>query len=184
MYSNFFCEDNAGDIFVFVYYRDDLINVIHLHGDESIETVMDSCETGWPFADEYNPEDYGGLSMTAFLAELDIMGAEIIAEINGRELTPDFFRRARMGFLTEHSYDQLPKEKMWRCIESNCRLVATITNCHGFIVHGDHDMTRSSRKMFGKRARMNYDRRYNGGANYGGTIHSRANYCHKANQFA
>ena len=85
MYSNFFCEDNAGDIFVFVYYRDDLINVIHLHGDESIEAVMDSCETGWPFADEYNPEDYGGLSMTAFLAELDIMGAEIIAEINGRE---------------------------------------------------------------------------------------------------
>lgn len=85
MYSNFFCEDNAGDIFVFVYYRNDLINVIHLHGDESIEAVMDSCETGWPFADEYNPEDYGGLSMTAFLAELDIMGAEIIAEINGRE---------------------------------------------------------------------------------------------------
>lgn len=42
-------------------------------------------EGGWPFADEYNPEDYGGLSMTAFLAELDIMGAEIIAEINGRE---------------------------------------------------------------------------------------------------
>ena len=24
MYSNFFCEDNAGNIFVFVYYRDDL----------------------------------------------------------------------------------------------------------------------------------------------------------------
>ena len=43
MYSNFFCEDNAGDIFVFVYYRDDLINVIHLHGDESIVAVMDSC---------------------------------------------------------------------------------------------------------------------------------------------
>lgn len=107
-----------------------------------------------------------------------------VVKINDRELTPDFFRRARMGFLTEHSYDQSPKEKMWRCIESNCRLVATITNCHGFIVHADHDMTRSSRKMFGKRARMNYDRRYNGGANYGGTIHSRANYCHKANQFA
>lgn len=101
-----------------------------------------------------------------------------VVKINDRELTPDFFRRARMGFLTEHSYE-LPKEKMWRCIESNCRLVATITNCHGFIVHADHDMTRSSRKMFGKRARMNYDRRYNRGANYG-----HANYCRKANQLA
>lgn len=85
MYYNFFCENNVGDIFVFVYYRDDLINVVHLRGDESIESVMDSCDSGWPFADEYNPEDYGGLSMTAFLAELDIMGAEVIAEINGRE---------------------------------------------------------------------------------------------------
>ena len=85
MYANFFCENNTGDIFVAVYYRDDLINVVHLRGDESIESVMDSCDSGWPFADEYNPEDYGGLSMTAFLAELDIMGAEIIAEINDRE---------------------------------------------------------------------------------------------------
>ena len=85
MYSNFFCEDNAGNIFVLVYYCHDLINIVHLRGDESIESVMDSCEAGWPFADEYNPEDYGGLSMRAFLAEPDIMGAEIIAEINGRE---------------------------------------------------------------------------------------------------
>lgn len=85
MYFNFFYEDNAGNIFVFVYYRDDLINVVHLRGNESIESVMDSCDSGWPFADEYNPENYGGLSMTAFLDELDIMGAEIIAEINGRE---------------------------------------------------------------------------------------------------
>lgn len=90
----------------------------------------------------------------------------------------------RMGFPAEVRYDQLPKKVMWRRIESNCRLVATITNCHGFIVHADHDMTRSSRKMFGKRARMNYDRRYNGGANYGGTIHSRLNYCRKAEQLA
>ena len=58
---------------MFVYYRDDLINVVHLHGDESIESVMDSCDSGWPFADEYNPEDYGGVSMTAFLSELDIL---------------------------------------------------------------------------------------------------------------
>lgn len=107
-----------------------------------------------------------------------------IVKINDHELTPDFFRRARMGFPAEHSYDSLPKKVMWRRIESNCRLVATITNCHGFIVHADHDMTRSSRKMFGKRARMRYDRQYNGGANYGETIHSRANYCRKANQFA
>lgn len=85
MYFNYFCEDNAGNIFVFVYYRDDLINVVHLRGDESIESVMDSCDSGWPFADEYNPEDYGGLSMTMFLAELDIMGAKIIAEISGCE---------------------------------------------------------------------------------------------------
>ncbi len=85
MYFNFFYEDNAGNIFVFVYYRDDLINVVHLRGNESIESVMDSCDSGWPFADEYNPENYGGLSMTAFLDELDIMDAEVIAEINGRE---------------------------------------------------------------------------------------------------
>lgn len=109
-----------------------------------------------------------------------------IVKINDHELTPDFFRRARMGFPAEvrYDHDQLPKKVMWHRIESNCRLVATITNCHGFIVHADHDMTRSSRKMFGKRARMNYDRRYNGGANYGGTIHSQLNYCRKAEQFA
>lgn len=85
MFLNEFYEDNAGNIFVFVYYRDDLINVIHLRGDESIESVMDSCDSGWPFADEYNPDYYGGLSMTAFLAKLDIMGAKVVAEINGRE---------------------------------------------------------------------------------------------------
>ena len=106
-----------------------------------------------------------------------------VVKINDRELTPDFFRRARMGFPAEHSYESLSKKVMWQCIELNCRLVATITNCHGFIVHADHDMTRSSRKMFGKRARMNYDRRYNRG-DYGGTIHSQANYCRKANLFA
>nr|DAV63367.1 MAG TPA: hypothetical protein [Caudoviricetes sp.] len=49
----------------------------------SIAAVL--YDGGWPVAVEYNPEDYGGLSMTAFLARLEIMGAKVIADVNGRE---------------------------------------------------------------------------------------------------
>lgn len=83
-----------------------------------------------------------------------------IVELHDRELTPDFFDRARKGFPNSPLYEPCDRRQTWGIIEASCHLVATITNCKGFIVHDTSDFTYRSKAMFGKKARMNYERKY------------------------
>lgn len=84
-----------------------------------------------------------------------------IVKLDDTMLTPEFFMQARQGFKERKNYNpSIPKQIVWERIERSSRLIASITDHDGFIVHDDGQMTKRGRNMFGKRARMNYDRRY------------------------
>ena len=84
-----------------------------------------------------------------------------IVKLNDMNLTPQFFERARNGFKELENYKPtIPKNLVWDQIERGGKLVATITDHDGFVVHDDGQMTKRSRKMFGKKARLTYEKRY------------------------
>lgn len=84
-----------------------------------------------------------------------------IVKLNDTYLSPQFFEQARNGFKELANYKPtIPKNLVWDQIESGGKLVATITDHDGFVVHDDGQMTKRSRKMFGKKARLTYEKRY------------------------
>lgn len=84
-----------------------------------------------------------------------------IAKLNDTVLTPEFFAQARSGFKEYKNYNpNIPRRIVWERIERSGRLVASITDHNGFIVHDDGQMTKRGRNMFGKKARMVYEKRY------------------------
>lgn len=84
MYLNEFFEDNGGVIFCFVYDgAGKPVNCVELMGDESIESVLESCKEGWPYADPYDPENYNGMTIPEFRQDFENWGAQQIAEIAG-----------------------------------------------------------------------------------------------------
>ena len=88
-----------------------------------------------------------------------------IAKLNDTALTPEFFALARSGFKKYKNYDpNIPRRIVWEQIERGGKLIATITDHNGFIVHDDGQMTKRGRNMFGKKARILYEKRYSGKA--------------------
>lgn len=84
-----------------------------------------------------------------------------IVKLNDTYLSPQFFEQARNGFKELASYkSNIPKHLVWEQIERGGKLIATITDHNGFIVHDDGQMTKRGRNMFGKKARMVYEKRY------------------------
>lgn len=84
-----------------------------------------------------------------------------IVKLNDTHLSPQFFEQARNGFKELANYkSNIPKHLVWEQIERGGKLIATITDHNGFIVHDDGQMTKRGRNMFGKKARMVYEKRY------------------------
>ena len=84
-----------------------------------------------------------------------------IVKLTDTNLTPQFFERARNGFKELANYKpSIPKNLVWDQIERTGKLIATITDHDGFVVHDDGQMTKRSRIMFGKKARLTYEKRY------------------------
>lgn len=82
--------------------------------------------------------------------------------INESELTPELFEQARQNFKNAPQHkSRAPIDIEWNRIERGCTLVATLTDRGGFIVHDDTTMSKHSKKMFSKKARMEYARKYN-----------------------
>ena len=98
------------------------------------------------------------LFAVVFNEDLDVLK---IAKLNDTALTPEFFALARSGFKKYKNYDpNIPRRIVWEQIERGGKLIATITDHNGFIVHDDGQMTKRGRNMFGKKARMVYEKRY------------------------
>lgn len=84
-----------------------------------------------------------------------------IVKLNDTYLSPQFFEQARNGFKELANYKtSIPKQIVWDQIERGGKLIATITDHNGFIVHDDGQMTKRGRNMFGRKARTNYEKRY------------------------
>ena len=95
------------------------------------------------------------LFAVVFNEDLDVLK---IAKLNDTALTPEFFARARSGFKEYKNYDpNIPRRIVWERIERSGRLIASITDHNGFIVHDDGQMTKRGQNMFGRKARILYD---------------------------
>lgn len=100
------------------------------------------------------------LFAVVFNEDLDVLK---IAKLNDTALTPEFFARARSGFKEYKNYDpNIPRRIVWERIERSGRLIASITDHNGFIVHDDGQMTKRGQNMFGMKARILYEKRYSG----------------------
>lgn len=100
------------------------------------------------------------LFAVVFNEDLDVLK---IAKLNDTALTPEFFALARSGFKEYKNYDpNIPIRIVWERIERSGRLIASITDHNGFIVHDDGQMTKRGQNMFGRKARILYEKRYSG----------------------
>lgn len=87
MLSSFY-EDNAGQIFCFVFNNQgDAINLIRIPDETPFEELLMACKYGWPDADTYDPDNFGGKSIEEVQNEFELSNGDcLIAEaINDQE---------------------------------------------------------------------------------------------------
>lgn len=70
-------ENNAGCIYAVVRKNEDLTNIVSgLEADDGV-SVIKAAQEGFPYADDYDPDNYSGASMNEVAAELDSTAAWI-----------------------------------------------------------------------------------------------------------
>ena len=77
------------------------------------------------------------------------------------ELNPEFFIAAKAGFPNAKPYmPWLPVDKVWKKLEDYGRLVVSITSRGDMIMYEDYHVSARIRKIFSKRERIEYEKRF------------------------
>lgn len=83
MYLSEFYEDNAGYVFAVVINGfGDVLNVVRMPETIAPDDLKRNCKYGWPDADKYDPDDFGGKTASEVYDEFKA-GVNLIAELDG-----------------------------------------------------------------------------------------------------